>query len=156
MRKTLLSVPLVVGVAAGSIACATKGYVNQGIAEVNEKVETLSEVLKETQEQTRKNAAGVAEAQGQAPDVGQHQPGGGHDRQGRDHLPREADVVMSRLRFGGLRISVVVAAPDEVNTRCLYRHGTDLTTATEGLQILSRSGRSAATAQGRPSRSTPP
>ena len=71
MRKTLLSVPLVVGVAAGSIACVTRGYVNQGIAEVNEKVETLSEALEETQEQTRKNAEGVAEAQGQAQAAGQ-------------------------------------------------------------------------------------
>ena len=48
-----------------------KGYVNQGIAEVNEKVETLSEALEETQEQTRKNAEGVAEAQGQAQAAGQ-------------------------------------------------------------------------------------
>ena len=70
MRKMPLAVPLVVGVAAGSIACATQGYVNQGIAEVNEKVETLSEALKETQEQTRKNADRVAEAQGHAQAAG--------------------------------------------------------------------------------------
>ena len=48
----------------------TKGYVNQGIAEVNEKVETLSEALEETQEQTRKNAEGVAEAQERAQAAG--------------------------------------------------------------------------------------
>ena len=70
MRKMLLSVPLVVGVAAGSIACVTQGYVNQGIAEVNEKVETLSEALEETQEQTRQNAEGVAEAQERAQAAG--------------------------------------------------------------------------------------
>ena len=42
--------------------CATKGYVNQNIAEVNEKVETLAEALEDTQEQTRTNADGVADA----------------------------------------------------------------------------------------------
>ena len=49
--------------AVASTACATKGYVNEGLAEVNAKVETLSESLEETQEQTRVNADGVAAAQ---------------------------------------------------------------------------------------------
>ena len=48
MKKTVL-LGLVV-VVVGSTACATKGYVNEGIAEVNAKVETLSESLEETQE----------------------------------------------------------------------------------------------------------
>ena len=90
IRKTLLSVPLVVGVAAGSIAC--KGYVNQGIAEVNEKVETLSEALKETQEQTRKNAAGVAEAQGQAQAAGQSAGDAGRSAAGAGSAAAAADT----------------------------------------------------------------
>lgn len=55
----------VFGVAVLGLAltgCATKGYVNENIAQVNEKVETLSEALEDTQEETRANAAGVAEA----------------------------------------------------------------------------------------------
>ena len=64
MKKT---VPLALfGTVIGSTACATKGYVNEGLAEVNAKVETLSESLEETQEQTRVNADGVAAAQADA------------------------------------------------------------------------------------------
>lgn len=58
-------VTAVFGVAVVVLAlggCATKGYVNENIAQVNEKVETLSEALEDTQEQTRTNAEGVAEA----------------------------------------------------------------------------------------------
>ena len=71
MMRMLLSVSFVVVVAVGSVGCATKGYVNQGIAEVNEKVETLAEALEETQEQTQANAEGVADAQQQAEVAGQ-------------------------------------------------------------------------------------
>ena len=68
MKKMVLSA-LVVAV-VGSTACATKGYVTEGLAEVNAKVETLSESLEETQEQTRVNAEGVAGAQADADAAG--------------------------------------------------------------------------------------
>ena len=48
-----------------------KGYVNEGLAEVNAKVETLSDSLEETQEQTRVNAEGVATARSEAGDAAQ-------------------------------------------------------------------------------------
>lgn len=64
MKKTVLLA--LFGTVIGSTACATKGYVNEGLAEVNSKVETLSESLEETQEQTRMNADGVAAAQADA------------------------------------------------------------------------------------------
>ena len=64
MKKTVLLT--LVTVALGSTACATKGYVNEGIAMVNSKVETLSESLEETQEQTRVNADGVTAARREA------------------------------------------------------------------------------------------
>ena len=64
MKKTVLLA--LFGTVIGSTACATKGYVNEGLAEVNSKVETLSESLEETQEQTRVNADGVAAAQADA------------------------------------------------------------------------------------------
>ena len=64
MKKTVLLALVVVVV--GSTACATKGYVNEGLAEVNAKVATLSASLEETQEQTRVNAEGVAGAQADA------------------------------------------------------------------------------------------
>ena len=70
MNKTVLQgLALVVTIAATS-ACATKGYVNEGLAEVNEKVETLSNSLEETQEATRENADGVATARREAAEAG--------------------------------------------------------------------------------------
>ena len=68
MKRTVLMGLVVVAVA--STACATKGYVNEGLAEVNAKVETLSESLEETQEQTRVNADGVDAAQRDADAAG--------------------------------------------------------------------------------------
>ena len=65
MNKTVL----LALVAVASTACATKGYVNEGLAEVNAKVETLSDSLEETQEQTRVNAEGVATARSEAGDA---------------------------------------------------------------------------------------
>jgi outer membrane protein OmpA-like peptidoglycan-associated protein len=62
MKRRFATVFVVAVFVGGLTGCATKGYVNQNIAEVNEKVETLAEALEDTQEQTRTNADGVAEA----------------------------------------------------------------------------------------------
>ena len=70
MNRTVLQIlGLVVTIAAMS-ACATKAYVNEGLAAVNEKVETLSDSLEETQEATRENADGVATARSEAAAAG--------------------------------------------------------------------------------------
>jgi peptidoglycan-associated lipoprotein len=52
----------VAALAAGSTACATKGFVNQQVGQVNGKVESVSKSLEETQERTRKNEAAIADA----------------------------------------------------------------------------------------------
>ena len=70
MNKTVLQVLALVVTIAATSACATKGYVNEGLAEVNEKVETLSNSLEETQEATRENADGVATARREAAEAG--------------------------------------------------------------------------------------
>ena len=70
-RNTCVSVLWAAAFVASSTACATKGFVNQQVAEVNEKVTSLTEALEETQEQTRENAEGVADASRQASAVGQ-------------------------------------------------------------------------------------
>ena len=70
MRKMVLQgLALVVAIGVTS-ACATKGYVNEGLAEVNQKVETLSQSLEETQEATRVNAEGVDTARSEAAAAG--------------------------------------------------------------------------------------
>lgn len=55
MRKSLLVVTLFAFAAAGSTACATKGFVKQQVSQVSGKVDTLSGKLEETQERTRQN-----------------------------------------------------------------------------------------------------
>ena len=55
MRKSLLVMALFGLAAGGSTACATKGFVKTQVAQVNTKVDSLSQSLEETQERTRKN-----------------------------------------------------------------------------------------------------
>jgi len=49
------AVVLIVGAALALPACATKGYVNKNVADLNTKVESLSRSVEETQERTRAN-----------------------------------------------------------------------------------------------------
>jgi outer membrane protein OmpA-like peptidoglycan-associated protein len=59
-RTVLVAVPLVV-FAAGSTACATKGFVRQNVGEVNDKVDSLGRSVEETQERTRRNEGRISE-----------------------------------------------------------------------------------------------
>jgi peptidoglycan-associated lipoprotein len=60
MRRYVLALAIL-GVAAGSSACATKGFVRTNVGDVNEKVETLTQSVEETQERTRRNEARIGE-----------------------------------------------------------------------------------------------
>jgi peptidoglycan-associated lipoprotein len=57
-RLVFVIAPLVV-VAVALSGCATKKYVNDSVAQVNEKVTSLSKSLEETQERTRQNEARI-------------------------------------------------------------------------------------------------
>jgi outer membrane protein OmpA-like peptidoglycan-associated protein len=59
-RKVLFAVPVVV-LAAGSTACATKGFVRTSVGEVNSKVDSQGRAIEETQERTRANEARIGE-----------------------------------------------------------------------------------------------
>ncbi len=61
MKKLLLALTIVAVATLGSSACATKKYVRTRVGEVNDKVETVSKSLEETQERTRKNEAAINE-----------------------------------------------------------------------------------------------
>jgi len=52
---------LLASVVGGSTACATKGFVNKRVGEVNTKVDTLSTSVEETQERTRRNEGAITE-----------------------------------------------------------------------------------------------
>jgi outer membrane protein OmpA-like peptidoglycan-associated protein len=61
MRKLLCVVSVVAFAAAGSTACATKGFVRTQVGQVSSKVDTLSQSLEQTQERTRQNEAKLGE-----------------------------------------------------------------------------------------------
>jgi len=61
MKKLVMAVPVLAIALSGTTACATKKFVRQNVGEVNEKVDTLSKSLEETQERTRANEGRIGE-----------------------------------------------------------------------------------------------
>ncbi len=61
MKKLVLAVPLLALALGGTTACATKKFVRGEVGQVNNKVDTLSRSLEETQERTRANEARIGE-----------------------------------------------------------------------------------------------
>ena len=64
-RKVIVAGSIVV-LAAGSTACATKGFVRQNVGEVNDKVDSLGRSVEETQERTRRNEGRITEVDNRA------------------------------------------------------------------------------------------
>jgi peptidoglycan-associated lipoprotein len=61
MRKFVLAVPVVALALGGTTACATKKFVRTEVTQVNDKVDTLSRSVEETQERTRANEGRIQE-----------------------------------------------------------------------------------------------
>ena len=61
MKKFGLAIPVLAIALSGTTACATKKFVRQNVGEVNEKVDTLSKSVEETQERTRANEGRIGE-----------------------------------------------------------------------------------------------
>jgi len=61
MRRLLVVMSVFAFAAAGSTACATKGFVRNQVGQVSSKVDTLSQSLEQTQERTRLNETKIGE-----------------------------------------------------------------------------------------------
>jgi peptidoglycan-associated lipoprotein len=61
MRHSISAAVVLLMATASLPACATKGYVQRSVKPVNDKVETLSASVEETQERTRKNEGAIGE-----------------------------------------------------------------------------------------------
>ena len=61
MKKFVLAVPVVALALGGTTACATKKFVRTEVTQVNDKVDTMSRSLEETQERTRANEGRIQE-----------------------------------------------------------------------------------------------
>lgn len=60
-RNLFVAIPIAVLAVGGSTACATKKFVRTSVGEVNQKVDSLSTSLEQTQERTRQNEARITE-----------------------------------------------------------------------------------------------
>jgi peptidoglycan-associated lipoprotein len=61
MRKSVIAFTMFAVAAAGSTACATKGYVRTQVGQVSSKVDSLTTSLEETQERTKQNEAKIVQ-----------------------------------------------------------------------------------------------
>jgi len=61
MKKLVVAVPVLALALGGTTACATKKFVRGQVGEVNNKVESVSKSLEETQERTKANEAKITE-----------------------------------------------------------------------------------------------
>jgi peptidoglycan-associated lipoprotein len=92
--KRFVSVLAVSAIAlGGSTACATKKMVRQRVGEVNDKVDTLSKSVEETQERTRANEGKIGEVDQKAQAADQHAQAAG---QRADEAYTAADKVNAR------------------------------------------------------------
>ena len=71
MKKFLLAIPVVAIALGGTTACATKKFVRGEVTQVNDKVDTLSKSVEETQERTRTNEGRITEVDQKAAAAGQ-------------------------------------------------------------------------------------
>ena len=62
MKRFIVALSVAALAAGSTTACATKGYVRNNVGTVNDKVESVSKSLEETQERTQKNEAAIADA----------------------------------------------------------------------------------------------
>src|SRR5262245_37391890 len=93
MRRFIVMCSVAALALGGTTACATKKYVKQNVGEVNDKVNTLSQSLEETQQRTKANEAKIGE-------VDQH-----------------AQAANQRAEQAGQRADEAVTAADKVNKR---------------------------------------
>lgn len=70
MRRLVFMIPIVAVAVGGSSACATKTFVRGSVADVDQKVEALSDSLEETQERTRRNERRIGEVDQRAEAAG--------------------------------------------------------------------------------------
>lgn len=71
MRKFVFVIPVVALALGGTTACATKKFVRGQVGEVNDKVESVSKSLEETQERTKANEAKITEVDQRAQQAAQ-------------------------------------------------------------------------------------
>jgi outer membrane protein OmpA-like peptidoglycan-associated protein len=93
MKKVVMVVPVLALALSGTTACATKKFVRTNVGEVNDKVDTLSRTVEETQERTRVNEGRITE------------------------VDQKAGAADQRAAQAGQRADAAYTAAEAVNTR---------------------------------------
>ena len=107
MKKVVLAVPLIALALGSSTACATKKFVRGEVGQVNNKVDTLSRSLEETQERTRKNEERIGQVDQKAEEAGKSATSA---RQAADAANAAAQKVDGRVTTVDNRVTTVEAA----------------------------------------------
>jgi outer membrane protein OmpA-like peptidoglycan-associated protein len=107
MKKLLLALAVVALAFGGTTACATKKYVATRIGEVNDKVETLSKSVEETQDRTRKNEARITQHDQQITQV--------------DQKAEQANKSAADARGAAVAAGAKAEAVDQASKRLLYQ-----------------------------------
>jgi peptidoglycan-associated lipoprotein len=105
MKKTMMAAAIV-AIGVGATGCATKGYVNRNVGDVNEKVTTLSQDLEKTQERTRDNEQRIGEVDAKAAAAGEQATAAG----------RSASQAMEAAGEAGERVNAL----DQANRRLVF------------------------------------
>ena len=112
MKKVVLAVPLLALALGGTTACATKKFVRGEVGQVNNKVDTLSRSLEETQERTKANEAKIGEVDQKVaawPIRRLSQPASSAEAAKRPRRPRSTRVrTRSKRRPSGIVYEVVL------------------------------------------------
>jgi outer membrane protein OmpA-like peptidoglycan-associated protein len=107
MRKTVLAASMLALVVAVAPACATKKFVRTEVGGVNQKVETLTGTVEETQERTRQNAERIGQVDQKAESAGK---AAATAQTAADAAAARATEANTRANAVGGRLDEVVAA----------------------------------------------
>jgi peptidoglycan-associated lipoprotein len=109
----IIGLALVIGVAP---ACATKGFVNASVADVNKKVESLSRSMEETQERTRANESRIGDVDQKTASAQSAADGARQAADQADARAGRADAQVSALDRASRRlVYTVVLSEDQGN-----------------------------------------
>jgi outer membrane protein OmpA-like peptidoglycan-associated protein len=124
MRKSLFTVSILAATLAVAPACASKKFVRTEVGGVNQKVDTLSTTVEETQERTRKNETRIGEVDQKAEAAGQSAAAAGKSAQAAqsaaDGALARANAVGTEAKNDVNAANTHINAVEEANRKLLY------------------------------------
>jgi outer membrane protein OmpA-like peptidoglycan-associated protein len=124
MRKSLFTVSMLAVTLAMAPACASKKFVRTEVGGVNQKVDTLSTTVEETQERTRKNETRIGEVDQKAEAAGQSAAAAGKSAQAAqsaaDAAAARANAVGQEAKNDVNAANTHINAVEEANRKLLY------------------------------------